>query len=361
MMYKPVQYEDYLRLDRLLSSQSLRSEEEGQIAHDEMLFIIVHQAYELWFKQMIYELDSIISAFKQTKVEESQMDLIVSRLGRITKIQKLIEQQIDILETMSPMDFLDFRDMLYPASGFQSFQFRLLENKLGLKSEQRLSYSNLPYHKHVTEDQSKSLLKTEEEPSLFDHIEKWLERTPFLDANEFNFWNLYKQSAVEMFQREKDLINRNKKLSEEARAKALTNVEQSISTFSNLFDEEKYNKMKADKQWRLSYKAIHAALFIQLYRHQPALNLPFRIITHLLDIDEQMTQWRYRHALMAKRMLGTKVGTGGSSGADYLKQSAEKHKLFTDFFQLTTFFIPKSALPPLPEDVKKKMNFFYQI
>ena len=100
--------------------------------------------------------------------------------------------------------------------------------------------------------------------------------------------------------------------------------------------------------------------FIQLYRDQPALHLPSRLIANLLDIDELMTQWRYRHALMAKRMLGTKVGTGGSSGAEYLKQSAEKHKLFTDFFQLTTFFIPRSERPRIPSEIKKQMNFVYQ-
>ena len=133
MTYKPIQYHDYLQLNSLLNSQSMRSEEEGKPAHEEMLFIIVHQAYELWFKQMIYELDSVLSAFSQSKVEENHMSLIVSRLERFIKIQKLIEQQIDILETMSPMEFLEFRDMLYPASGFQSLQFRLLENKLGLK------------------------------------------------------------------------------------------------------------------------------------------------------------------------------------------------------------------------------------
>ena len=269
MIYQPIQYNDYLQLDRLLNSQSLRSEEVGRPAHEEMLFIIVHQAYELWFKQMLYELDSILDAFSHPHVKENQMGLIVGRLERFIKIQKLIEQQIDVLETMSPMDFLDFRDMLYPASGFQSFQFRLIENKLGLKSRQRLSYNKIPYHQHVTKDQSEKLLQSEKQASLFDHIEKWLERTPFLNIEKFNFLDLYNQSVSDMFKREKDLINRNDKLNKEAKNKALENVEKSISIFANLFDEEKYNQMRAEGDWRLSYQAIHAALFIQLYRHHP--------------------------------------------------------------------------------------------
>ena len=164
-----------------------------------------------------------------------------------------------------------------------------------------------------------------------------------------------------MFEQERNLIHRNQRLNDEMKKKALENVEKSVTSFAALFNKEKYNQMKSQDQWRLSYRAVHAALFIQLYRDQPALNLPFRVITSLLDIDELMTQWRYRHALMAKRMLGTKVGTGGSSGAEYLKQSAEKHKLFNDFFHLTTFFIPRSKLPELPEKVKKRVSFSYQI
>ena len=360
MIYKPIQYHSYLQLDRLLTSQSPRSQEEEKPVHEEMLFITVHQAYELWFKQMLYELDSVLLAFDQEKVEENQMGLIVSRLERFVKIQKLIEQQIDVLETMSPMEFLDFRDMLYPASGFQSFQFRLIENKLGLKSNQRLTYNNIPYHKYFTKDQAKELIQLENTPSLFDHIERWLERTPFINMDGFNFWELYCQAVLEMFDKEKDIIRHHHK-DKDAQKKALENVDQSIVTFEGLFKEEKYNQMKSEGQWRLSYRAIHAALFIQLYRHQPALHLPFRTLTQLLNIDELMTQWRHRHALMAKRMLGSKVGTGGSSGAEYLRQSTEKHKLFTDFFQLTTFFIPQSKLPPLPERVKKQMNFLFQV
>ena len=361
MIYKPIQYHDYLQLDRILNSQSLRSEEEGKPAHEEMLFIIVHQAYEIWFKQMLHELDSVLRAFSQPKVAENHMGVVVSRLERFTEIQKLIEKQIDVLETMSPMEFLDFRDLLYPASGFQSLQFRLIENKLGLKSEQRLTYNKAPYHEHFTKDQSKELLRTESQPSLFDYIEKWLERTPFLNFGDFNFLEAYHKSVTAMFEREKDLIERNQRLDEEMKNKALENVKTSITTFDALLDEKKYNQMRSEGRWRFSYKAIHPALFIQLYREQPALTLPFRVLTSLLDIDELMTQWRYRHALMAKRMLGTKVGTGGSSGAEYLKQSAEKHKLFTDLFQLTTFFIPRSELPPLPRKIREQMSFFYQI
>ena len=131
MTSKKLSYGDYLELDKILDSQSLKSEKNGNMVHDEMLFIIIHQTYELWFKQILHELDSIIEMFKGNYVEEENTGIVVSRLGRIIEIQKLLIDQVSILETMTPMDFLEFRDLLSPASGFQSIQFRKIENKLG--------------------------------------------------------------------------------------------------------------------------------------------------------------------------------------------------------------------------------------
>jgi tryptophan 2,3-dioxygenase len=110
---------------------------------------------------------------------------------------------------------------------------------------------------------------------------------------------------------------------------------------------------------KLSYKATHAALFINLYRFEPILHMPFRFLTLLVDIDEMFTTWRYKHALMVHRMIGAKVGTGGSSGHHYLLQTAEKHKIFTDLFDLSTYLIPKSMLPKLPPDIERELGFYY--
>ena len=131
-------YHDYLKIDSLLQSQVLLSEKNGKKAHDEMLFIITHQVYELWFKQILFELDSIFEVFDRDLIGESRVATAVSRLERINVIQQLLIDQIKILETMTPMDFLDFRDLLTPASGFQSAQFRMIENKIGLHKENRL-------------------------------------------------------------------------------------------------------------------------------------------------------------------------------------------------------------------------------
>lgn len=359
MKYAPVHYHDYLGLTPILKAQNPKSVEHGKPAHDEMLFIIVHQTYELWFKQIIFELDSVLKTFQQNHIVEADMGKVSSRLERIVAIIKQITGQIDVLETMTPLDFLDFRDMLYPASGFQSYQWRLIETKLGLRTEDRLAYNQSPFHKSLTEEQQKEILQIMQEPSLFDSVSSWLERTPFLQGENFNFWDSYKKAVNDMFQDDINTVEKNPNLSAEIKEKNIAGLKQALKNFDVLFDEQAFEKMRQEGQFRLSYQAIHAALLIQLYRDQPALQIPFRIIRALLDIDESMTTWRYRHALMAMRMLGQKIGTGGSSGHKYLADATAKHKIFGDFFNLTTFFIPRSQVPELPKSITDKMDFRY--
>ncbi|RME17458.1 MAG: tryptophan 2,3-dioxygenase [Bdellovibrio sp.] len=353
----PVHYISYLKIDELLSLQKPLSFQTSHPCHDEMLFIITHQVYELWFKQILFEVDRLLNIFRQPKISETNMGTIVSSLRRITEIQKVLIQQINILETMTPLDFLDFRNLIFPASGFQSFQFRVLENKLGLKESMRLSYNDKPYHAHFSEEKAKELQKLEQELSLFEGVDHWLARTPFLQIEDFNFWELYKHAVRDLFNQEKETLLSHPHLSEDDKTRNLKIIENNFSSFEALFDENKYQELRKKGVWRLSYKAVHAALLIQLYREQPVFQMPFQIITELLNMDELMTQWRYRHALLARRMLGTKMGTGGSSGSAYLQASAEQHKLFNDLFQLTTFFIPKTKLPPLPKNIEKQMGF----
>ena len=158
---KPLYYADYLQLDKILKAQDLKSAEFGDPAHEEMLFIVIHQVYELWFKQIIHEIDSVAKIFNRDPVPEKDIGIAIARLGRIIEIQKILVAQIRVLETMTPMDFLDFRDYLLPASGFQSYQFRLTENKLGLKMEQRTKYNKQAYHTRLSEEHKQLVLQSE--------------------------------------------------------------------------------------------------------------------------------------------------------------------------------------------------------
>src|ERR671919_2478950 len=139
MNMKDLYYSDYIELNRILDSQHPKSFDSIDKGNDEMLFIIIHQVYELWFKQILFELDLVRHVFIRDRINDNSDDLsrVVQKLKRIGKILELINQQVSVLETMTALDFLEFRNVLLPASGFQSKQFRLIEAKLGLKMEQR--------------------------------------------------------------------------------------------------------------------------------------------------------------------------------------------------------------------------------
>ncbi len=357
--FPPIYYSDYLQLDSLLNSQKPKSDEYGYKAHEEMLFIIVHQAYELWFKQILHEVDSVNQMFKDDTVDERSIGIAVSRLSRVTEIQKLLVEQLRVLETMTPLDFLEFRDFLIPASGFQSFQFRLIENKLGLSDDKRIQYNNIDYLNTLEEQHRKLIMETVKNPSLFELVEKWLERTPFLNSGNFNFWQSYKQAVEKMLEQDKNIILENNTLTEKKREFQLKNIELNRENFEALFDESKHNLLVKEGKKHLSNKAMLAAIFINLYRDEPILHLPFMFLNVLVDMDERFTEWRYRHALMVHRMIGAKIGTGGSSGHQYLMSTVDKHRIFTDLFNLPTYLIPRSELPTLPEELIKELGFNY--
>lgn len=358
----PIYYGDYLQLSKLLDSQLPLSrkyaDKDNGECHDEMLFIVVHQVYELWFKQILHDLNAILDVFKQKFVAENELSAIVQKLERIKKIQTLLIGQFDVLETMTPMDFLEFRDLLIPASGFQSVQFREIEIKLGLHTKDRQSVDREFFLGRLSEQDRNSLVQVENSPTLLKCLEEWLERIPFTQMEDFNFWEEYKKSIDSLLSDDKETIMTNSaSLSEKQKNIQLENLELTKETFASLFDSKKHEELINTNQRKLSQKAMLNALFILLYRHESMLSLPFHLLTSMMDIDENFTTWRYRHALLAQRMLGTKIGTGGSSGHQYLKRAADNNRVFIDLFNLSTFLLPKSRLPKLPENVSKRMNF----
>lgn len=357
--YSSIHYSSYLGLEKILGAQHPRSKELGKEAHEETLFIIVHQVYELWFKQILHEVESVVDLFKTHNVDEKNIDIAVLRLERVNEILKLLIQQIRVIETMTPLEFLDFRSYLFPASGFQSFQFRKLEVMLGLKIEKRTSYTEYKYYHEFSKSEQDEIIKLESEKSLFDLLEAWLERTPFIDIDGFDFKKKYMSAVENMLQREQDAILTSDYLSEHEKQMRLKMNGDSNTFFANVFDESYHNQLIAEGKMRLSYKATIAALLIELYGTEPLLQLPYRLINVITEMDELITGWRYRHAQMVMRMLGRKSGTGGSSGHDYLMETVRKHQIFIDFHNISTLLIPKSELPELPNEIKKKLGFYY--
>jgi tryptophan 2,3-dioxygenase len=345
MQQKSVYYGEYLQLEKILEAQAPESFKEGkEPAHDEMLFVIIHQAYELWFKQILFELDSVTTIMGKNELNDNSTDLqvIVHRLQRIVTILKVLVQQIDIIETMTPMDFLDFRDMLRPASGFQSWQFKIIEAKLGLKFDQR--HGQNYYTSQLQQKDIDAIKKEEDENTLLELINKWLERMPFFDDD--SNWKNYSTS----------IINDKHVFWEEYKniyAAGLAHAEKiNLEHFEKIFFTDADNNERG-----LSAKACRAALFIFIYRGFPMLELPFQLLDTLLEIDNQLGNWRYGHINMVRRMIGTRIGTGGSTGAGYLQGAMDKHYIFKEISQLNSFLTDRRKLPVLPKELTDKLGY----
>lgn len=355
----PCYYGDYLQLDKVLTAQAPESAKYANEAHDETLFIIVHQVYELWFKQILHELKAVMDVFAAEQVKDEQLTGIVHKLKRVITIQQLLNQQIGVMETMTPQDFMSFRDYLVPASGFQSIQFKMLEIGLGLKSDFRIDFDKNSFYSRLNDKDRAFLQQLEHEPSLFERIEKWLERMPFLELEDFSFWQMYREATSAMLAHDKATVESITQIAEHERSLQLAEIERTAEKFAALLDQAKYAELQQNGSFRLSQQAMLSALFISLYQEEPVFNLPFQLLTCLTEIDELLTIWRYKHAMMVQRMLGTKIGTGGSSGHDYLKRTTEKNRIFTDLFNMATFLLPKADLPALPPAVKRRLGFYF--
>jgi tryptophan 2,3-dioxygenase len=156
-------------------------------------------------------------------------------------------------------------------------------------------------------------------------------------------------------------IQNNPFLNDEGKKAQLTQHAKTRANFEMIFESDKHAEAVKEGSWRLSHKATLATLFIYLYRDEPAAQLAFKMLSLLTDIDENFTAWRSRHAQMALRMIGTKIGTGGSSGAEYLQKAAASHRIFYDLTRLATFLIPRRQLPALPSKIKEMLAFHYQV
>ena len=303
--------------------------------------------YELWFKQIRYELDSILEIFGSDQVNDNSgaLQIVNQRMRRIVEIWRILVDQVRILETMTPMDFLDFRDLLTPASGFQSYQFRQLETSLGLRMKERHQQA---YYKHqLREEDINKIHDLESKLSLFDAVDQWLKRFPFWDIEKYwrdfevpqgadpnlhPFWATYKHTYQQGLQ-------------------GLERTRIAMADFDLLFFGGE------DRQTRLSPASCRAVLFINIYRDYPLLQLPFQFMEKLLQIDELMANWRYRHMIMVRRMIGMRSGTGGSSGAKYLKGALDSHHIFADFAGVATYLSSRHLSPKLTRAMERQLQF----
>ena len=254
-----VTYGNYLKIDELLSLQQPRS---SGPEHDEMLFIVIHQVYELWFKELLHEFDRVMRLLEEDESHRAQ-----HTLKRILTILKVMVAQLDILETMTPLEFLTFRQRLDAASGFQSDQFRQIEFLLGVKSEQAIA--RFPEGSRARA----ALERRFSEPTLWDAFLRYLARERYPIPLQF-------------------------------------------------LDPGITNHVQPSPQIQ--------QVLVDVYRRDLKNAV---LCERLVDLDEGMQEWRYRHVKMVERTIGTKRGTGGSTGAAYLQETIGR-PIFPDLWAI---------------------------
>ena len=338
-------YGGYLRLEDLLQLQ------EGPVGYtpspcnDETHFIIVHQAFELWFKLILSELKSTHKILDSDKVDEKVMPKVVHHLSRVTSIFNLMSQQWKVMETLAPQDFLAFRDRLGTSSGFESWQMREMELLLGLNHEHSSEMNPLGHMRKLAGEGkiSQSVLENFEQissqPSIKQCLEKWLARTPIngsipTDEGDFEVVDRFIDGHIDaMKEHVESVISHIVEIGHGEESQVRTRLESSIVQAEQfLRPEGVVNRSRA------------GLLFIESYRDLPLLSWPRILIDSIVELEQSMLLFRNSHARMVERMIGRRMGTGGSSGVDYLDMTL-KYRIFVDLWAVRTILVKADKLP----------------
>ncbi|MEZ4235236.1 MAG: tryptophan 2,3-dioxygenase family protein [Myxococcota bacterium] len=350
-------YWDYLALDRLLDLQGGLEGDDEQMLVDELHFIVVHQTYELWFKLILRCLRVARDALGQPQVAEETIPTVVHHLRRVNAILDLAVRQFAVMETMTPQGFLDFRDKLVPASGFQSFQMREIEVVLGLADDERIRPGQVDPLQHIEDVAAGTpagelarahVARARGEQTLLSCLHHWLYRTPIQGSSPSDPGD---EAAVDAFvaaylarmaeTHAQALQRAHGTLSGQGVADRFAKLHAQASAFLHATDLP-----EAERQRRKRIRA--AALFIESYRELPLLSWPRVLLDAVVELEEQLVLVRARHARMVERMIGRRVGTGGSGGVDYLDATAS-YRIFRDLWAVRTVLLPKSEVPALQQ------------
>lgn len=368
MKRKPTAYWDYIKVEELLALQSGLEGSDAGLANDEVLFITVHQIDELWFKLIVRELVSVRDLFAKAPVPEQALAAAARGIRRMALLVKHVAAHFEVMETLTTRDYLAFRDKLSPASGFQSGQLREMEILLGLKDSARIAlgheHSYMKALKSHDGSPSSAYLRVEkrlaDRPTLLEAIEEWLYRTPIQGSQPSDPGDAAKvQAFVDAY------CEGHARSAEEAKALAL-------SAALTPADEERLHQRyraevesarayleardvpagevgaEAAEARRLKLSRIRAAIvFLESYRELPLLAWPRVIVDELVAFEQAFVIFRQRHARMVERVIGRRTGTGGSSGVDYLDQTALRYRVFNDLWAARTLLIRQALLPAL--------------
>jgi tryptophan 2,3-dioxygenase len=347
-------YSDYLGLDVLLNAQVSESGRVHGEIHDQTLFIIAHQVRELWLKEILHELNSVLELFSSVPLGRRKIGLIKARLGRLVAVQRIMNRQIEVLETISPLDFLELRDHLSSDSMFESSQFREVELRLGLAARGALR----PLDRFRPEERA-SLRKAQDEKSLFEAVDDWLATMPFRSIDTGEFCSRYRSIVHDILERDYQSAQSNPRLSGWELKRQLGKLENARYRFDALFKPEEYELLRDEGLFHFRQSSVLSALFLLLYRDEPLLDAPFGILKRLMDIDDELVASRIDRALFEQQVWGAKLGPGGSMSYDYVRETMEEKRIFKDLSGLATFLVSRSALPALPQKIKRSIEVHF--
>ena len=337
-------YGGYLGLHELLA---LQRDDEG-ISNDEMHFIVTHQTFELWFKQVIREVREIRDILATEHVPEAQIPKAVEHLGRVTEIFRLLANQWKVMETLTPQGFLAFRDGLGTASGFESYQMREMEILLGLEHVGRVSEMDpLAHFRKLasrSEADASALVRLEaalEGTTLASALTTWLTRTPIMGS----FYGSDDDAEmVETYVNEH--LAAYTSIGDAASARMEAQGVDNMDAVKARFDAASQGARDFLKPEGEVNRARAGLLFIESYRELPLLAWPRVLIDAVVELEESMALFRTHHARMVERIIGRRVGTGGSSGVDYL-DATTKYRIFGDLWGVRTILLKPELRPAL--------------
>ena len=350
-------YWDYLDLEQLLSLQGGLESSEADLMPDELHFIVVHQTLELWLKLILSELRLARNHLAAVAVPEEQIPHVVHHMRRIIEILKLSVQQFDVVETLTARDFLAFRDKLFPASGFQSFQMREMEIVLGLDEAKRAKMGNVSPLQYLKDLAPRSkggghawsrIEKATEETTLRTALHQWLYRTPIhgsspTDAGDEDVVNRFLADYLEAWSVRSEQQIQNMVATQAAPEEAVRKrYKESMDNVALFLRAEDVDESKQAKTRRVRA----AAVFVESYRELPLLAWPRLLLDTTVELESRLLLFRQRHARMAERIIGRRVGTGGSAGVDYLDKTSQS-RIFEDLWTVRTVLLCKESLPPM--------------
>ena len=349
-------YGSYLRLGTLLSAQSPPDFENLKVGnrpstktrdlahHDELLFIVVHQVFELWFKLVLHELSRCRdllgrkgAAEDHGEVDERDIPRVTASIARVNEILRIATDGFRVVETMHPSNFLEYRDLLIPSSGFQSVQFRELEILAGLSESERMDFEGVPYASKLTDTEREIIDRRRSQMTLKQALLDWLSRTP-IDRVFPDFAEAFLKEFEAYIAGQVEHQMRNPNLAESQMVAAKARLERQSEEARNylLGGSEEQNK------------AHQAFLFLASYRSEPLLRWPNTLIDGLIAFEQGFRIFRYRHARMVERMIGSRTGSGGSSGTLYLDSTTQKYRVFGDLLEARNFLLATSRVPKIP-------------